>query len=363
MKIATYNLENLFTRPAAMRTGVGAQGTQALADFATLNRIVEKPVYSEPDKATLIDLAQIYGFHLLSAPSNALIQLQKIREQLYTTAGGTLSIKAKGRGDWTGWFELRRDDLVWEATMNTARVLDAVKPDIVVCVEVENRVTLLRFNEQVLGASFKMAYPHVMLIDGNDERGIDVGILSRYPLNGVRSHIDDRSANGERIFSRDCPEYVVELPNAKRLVVMPNHFKSKRGGDTPQSSAKRLAQATRAHAIAKAALQISPLVLVAGDLNDTPDSTALAPVFTDGFADVQGHPRYPTDRPGTYATGLASGKIDYLIMSPALRSKLTDTGIERRGTYHPQSWTPFPTVTNKNQEASDHHCLWGVFDL
>lgn len=363
MKIATYNLENLFTRPSAMREGAGTQGPQAIADFATLNRIIEKSAYSDTDKTTLLNLSQVYGFHLLSAPSNALIKLQKIRDQLFSTAGGGLSVKATGRGDWTGWFELRRDDLVWQATQNTARVIDAVNPDILICVEAEDRVTLNRFNEQVLDAQFNKAYPHVMLIDGNDERGIDVGILSRFPLSGVRSHIDDRSANGERVFSRDCPEYVIDLPGGKRLVVLANHFKSKRGGNNAQASAKRKAQATRAHAIAQAALQISPLVLLAGDLNDTPDSAELAPVFEHGFADVQTHPHYPKDRPGTYDTGLPSGKIDYLIMSSALRATLRDTGIERRGSFHPQLWEPFSTVTNKNQEASDHHCLWAQFNL
>ena len=363
IKIATFNLENLFTRPTAMRDGIGPEGQQALDDFATLNVIVEKTAYSAADKQTLVGLSENYGFHLLNAPADALIKLQKIREALFSEAGGNLHVKANGRGDWTGWFELRRDDVVWQSTNNAALVIATVDPDILVCVEAEDRPTLQRFNDQVLKAGLNKDYPHVMLIDGNDERGIDVGILSRFPIRSAIPHFDDEDNAGKKIFSRDCPEYDIELPGGGSLVVCPNHFKSKRGGNSPAASARRKAQATRAHEIAVAALARSPLVLLAGDFNDIPGGPELAPLFTGGFADVLSHPNYPQDRPGTFDTGLAIGKIDYLIMSTALNAKILDTGIERRGTYRPNTWVPFPSVTSKKNEASDHHCLWATFDF
>lgn len=65
----------------------------------------------------------------------------------------------------------------------------------------------------------------------------------------------------------------------------------------------------------------------------------------------------------TVRTGLKGNKIDYLIMSPKLREKLQDTGIERRGSYHPNTWDPFPSVTSKTNEASDHHLVWADFEF
>jgi endonuclease/exonuclease/phosphatase family metal-dependent hydrolase len=270
---------------------------------------------------------------------------------------------ASGRGAWTGWFTLRSNDVVWEATYNTGRVMAETRADIQLVVEVEDRPTLNRFNEQVLGARFNQAYPHVMLIDGNDERGIDVGILSRYPIRSMTSHIDDRNPGGERTFSRDCPEYLVTLPSGRKLMLLPNHFKSKRGGNSPAAQERRRLQADRAHAIAMQALAQTQLVLLGGDLNDVPSFPAFAALFNDGFVDVQDHPSYPTDRPGTFDTGTKANKIDYLIMSPKLRAKLSNTGIERRGSYHPKTWAPFDTVTSKADEASDHHLVWADFNL
>lgn len=364
LRVATFNLENLFTRPAAMDSESGVAGQAAINHDAELNAIIRKEVYTDADKARLLELDKTYKFSALNAPKNALVQLNKVRGQLFGTREGVVKVVANGAADWTGWFELRRDDITWEATLNTARVISEVDADIQICVEAESRPTLNRFNDQILGAIFKKQYPHVMLLDGNDERGIDVGIMSRYPIGGVRSHVDDRNAGGTKTFSRDCPEYVVQLPNAKDIVIIPNHFKSKRGGDDDAAQARRRAQAEGAFSIAKNAVgTISPYVLVGGDLNDTPDSEALKPLWVGEFKDVQSHSSYPTDRPGTYDTGTAGNKIDYLIMSKKLATGLKNTGIERRGSYHPHTWEPFDTVVSKATEASDHHAVWADFEI
>jgi len=363
-KLATYNVENLFTRPAAMAEDAGAKGSDAVKHHAELNAIVAKPVYDAADVARLLELEKIYRFAATNPPRNALVLLQEIRGNLYSrTRAGKVGVAAKGRDDWTGWFELARDDVGWKATYNTARVIHETDADLLICVEVENRPTLERFNQQVLGAVFGRAYPHVMVIDGNDPRGIDVGILSRWPIEGIRSHVDDRNADGSLVFSRDSPEYLVRLPDGRPLLVIPNHFKSKHGGNDRRSKARRLAQAGAAAAIGTQAAATAELVLLGGDLNDTPDSAELAPLAASGLTEAQDHASYPTDRPGTFGTGTASNKIDYLWMSAPLRARLTEVGIERRGSYHPRSWKPFDSVTGPENEASDHHLLWALFDL
>ena len=186
LKIATFNLENLFTRPSAMRDGGGENGQEAIDDHARLNAIIIKAQYSQQDKVTLAELAQKYGFHRLNLPVDAFIYLKKIRAGLFLTKNGALVVSAKSRSDWTGWFELRRDDVIWEVTLNTAKVIAEVDADILVCIEAENRVVLQRFNQVVLMPQFNGSIPHVMLIDENDRRGIDLGVKSHYP---ITSHI------------------------------------------------------------------------------------------------------------------------------------------------------------------------------
>lgn len=363
LRIATFNVENLFTRPAAMQDKIGAEGQAAINAHAELNNIIEKDVYSAADKKRLLALDKVYKFSSLNQPKNALVKLNKVRGKLFATSGGKTSVAASGRADWVGWFYLPARDIQWMATYNTGRVIAETDADIQICVEVEDRPTLMRFNEQVLDAEFGKRYPHIMVIDGNDERGIDVGIMSRFPIVQIVSHVDDLGTNEVPIFSRDCPEYAIELPGGRMIKILPNHFKSKRGGDNASVQERRKAQAQRAHDIAKAALKQTDLVLIGGDLNDNPDFDGFAPLWKDGFVDVSDHASYPKDRPGTYATGTAVNKIDYLIMSPKLRAKLVETGIERRGTFHPKTWEPFDTVKGPADEASDHHLVWAEFKL
>jgi endonuclease/exonuclease/phosphatase family metal-dependent hydrolase len=364
LRIASFNLENLFTRPVAMNQENDAEGRQAIEDHAVANSIVSKDFYSQDDKIKLVQLSEKYKWHILNPPKNALVQLQKIRGKLFRKPQNSpLEVVANGRGDWVGWFELLRESVSWKATYNTGRVINEVNPDILITIEVENRPTLERFNEQVLKAKFNLSYPYFMVIDGNDQRGIDVGILSRYPIIEIRSHVDDLSPANQKIFSRDCPEFDILLPENNRLVVLPNHLKSKRNGDDLESRERRKLQADKAHAIALSALNRSPFVLISGDLNDTPDSVPLSTLFTEGFQDIMSHPSYPTTRPGTFGTGLIGNKIDYLIMSPNLQTKLRNTRIERQGSFHPHLWTVFDTVTNLSEEASDHHLIWADFDL
>ena len=364
IKVATFNLENLFTRPVAMNKDDDDKGRSAIEDHALANSIIIKNVYTDDDKANLLELTKKYKWHILNPPKNSLVKLQKIRGQLFKRSKNEpLKVIAGGRNDWVGWFELAKEDVNWKAIYNTGRVIAEVNPDVIITVEVEDRPTLQRFNDQVLKAKFKRVYPYTMLIDGNDDRGIDIGILSKFPILEIRSHIQDMNSQNRKIFSRDCPEYDIILPGNTRLVVVPNHFKSKRNGVDLESQKRRIAQARRAHEIALAALNRSDFVLVGGDLNDTPGSLTLKELLVDGFVEVQNHPGYPKERPGTYDTGAIGNKIDHLIMSPKLNAKLLNTGIERRGSYHPELWVSFDTVTGKKDEASDHHLVWAELDL
>ena len=79
IRIASFNLENLFTRPSAMSTSSDADGRQAIDDHATANAIVAKQQYLQQDKDQIITLSKRYGWHKANPPSSVLVQLQKIR--------------------------------------------------------------------------------------------------------------------------------------------------------------------------------------------------------------------------------------------------------------------------------------------
>jgi endonuclease/exonuclease/phosphatase family metal-dependent hydrolase len=381
MRIASFNVENLFERARALNKDEWvddpgadpsrwAAGRDTLERYAKLNALFRKESYSAADKVAMID--HLIALGLAKSDESKLVLLRRNRGALLKrpTSGGMV-IVADGRDDWIGWLELKREPVDEVATQNTARVLKEVDADVVVVVEAEHRISLCRFNEQVLERIGGTPYDHVMLIDGNDERGIDVGLMTRSSavIETVRSHVDDRVGKNA-VFSRDCPEFHLKLASGERLVVLANHLKSKGYGSPAQSNAKREAQARRVREIYDG-LRSDGIdnIVIAGDFNDTPESTPLAPLLGTGsdLKDISAHPSFDDGgRPGTYANGTKGNKIDYILLSPALFSKVTAGGIDRRGVWggkHGTLWPRFPELTKAHEAASDHAAIWADLAL
>lgn len=364
MRLATFNVENLFDRARALN-GEWEAGRPVLAAFAAASAILGQLAYSDADKAELARLLIALG--LERADTAPFVTLRRNRGALIRRPrGGGLIVLADGRADWVGSLELRDEPTNADALRNTARVIADVAADVLAIVEVESRPVLESFNRAVLPAVGGAPYPHVRVMDGNDERGIDVGLMARegYAPGCVVSHVDDRRADGQPIFSRDCAEYHLATPGGAGLLVLVNHFKSKGYGGQASSDARRRAQAERVAAIYRARRDTGcERIAVVGDLNDTPEAAPLAPLVagTD-LRDASAHPTFDDGGyPGSFGSGGAKGKIDYLLLSPALFGRVTGGGYWRRGLWpgvRPPRWPVYPTLTREVEAASDHAAMW-----
>ncbi|MCX4824529.1 endonuclease/exonuclease/phosphatase family protein [Streptomyces sp. NBC_01142] len=365
IRIATFNAENLFRRPRVFALEDSSERRKTLEDFAILVSLLDHETYTAEDKEKIVEILRKYDVPN-SQSKTRLILVNETRggaKLFRIKRGGAIEIIAKGRSHWVGWAEMVRDDLNWEAVQNTALVIAEVDADVLLTVEVEDRLALHRFNEQVLGDLMgAKRYPFNMLIDGNDSRGIDLGLFSRHPIASVRSHIFD-TESGLPVFSRDCPEFEVELTGGKPLWILGNHFKSKGFGRPAVSANRRKAQAKRVKEIYRTALERSASVVVAGDLNDTPDSEPLGFLLGAGLRDAMDHSSY-TGAPGTYGTGNSlRQKLDYLMFSPDLWKQVEAVDVERRGIWAPNTFKSFETVTSKANQASDHAALYADLDV
>lgn len=366
LRIATFNVENLFRRPKVMNFPSWSEGQPYLNDYAKLTNLLNHETYSAQNKR---DILKLLTKHKLTGAraSHPYFELRALRGRLLERPKGKPPVVvANGRSDWLGWLDLKSEAIADPAIVNTARVIAEVNPDILVLVEVENRPTLERFHDQVLApqlaAVHAQPYAYNMVIDGNDARGIDVGILSRYPIMRMRSHITDR-ADGRTVFSRDCPEYFLDLGQNRELVILPNHFASK-GSD--RTGDRRSVQAKQVRKIYEALRASQKQVIVAGDLNDHPQGGSLDALLkqTD-LRDAMSLSQY-SGLPGTFQRATAAEKIDYLLLSPALAGRVTRVDVERRGYYAPTKWPSFENITRETKDrnqASDHHCLWAELDL
>lgn len=375
-RVAAYNVENLFARAKVFNEDEYGTQRDILDAHAALNALFAKPVYSERDKAEMVALIGTLG--LLKSDTGPFAIIRRIRGRwILRPRDQQPEIVAQGRADWIGWCELRTEPVNAVAMDNTARVIRDVAAHVLAVVEAESRPLLQDFHRIMLprvGLKAGDGYSHIMLIDGNDDRGIDVGLATRegYPIGPVRSHVDDRDARGQRIFSRDSPEYTVTTPGGQTLIVIPSHFKSKFGGETALTRKRRRAQAEAVAAIyARLCSEGAENVVVLGDLNDTPDSAALAPLVggTDlkdvsthaAFTEFEYRARSGGRGIGTFGSGADSNKIDYILLSPALFARVQRGGLLRKGAWpgvRPQRWEVYPELREEVHAASDHHAIW-----
>jgi endonuclease/exonuclease/phosphatase family metal-dependent hydrolase len=369
-RIASYNVENLFERPKAMRLSTWEEGRPILEQHARINELVNQAHYSAADKVEILDLLMKLGLNGADE-GGQFARLRQIREKLVKRPPGKpVEIVSNGRADWIGWVELKTEPVDELAMRHTARVIKDIDADILGVIEAENRISLSKFSAQMLQLVGGTPYAHVLLIDGNDDRGIDVAVLTKagFETGNVRPHVDDTDGQG-LIFSRDCPEYSITTPSGETIVVLVSHLKSKGFGSQASSNAKRQRQATRtAEIYARLVAEGHPSVAVVGDFNDTPDSAALAPLLAQtDLQDVSTHPRFVSDgRPGTFGNGTKGNKIDYILLSPALFGRVTNARIFRKGVWGGKNgdlWPVYPTMKDKVHQASDHAAIYADIAL
>ncbi|KAL9654131.1 hypothetical protein ABK040_016477 [Willaertia magna] len=114
--------------------------------------------------------------------------------------------------------------VVEEDKLITAEAIKDINADVLCLQEVESLLLLDKFNTVYLDD----LYPYTMLIDGNDPRGIDVAILSKYPIENIRSNRAEKR-NNRKVHSRDLLEVDIDLDGSE-LTIFTSHLKSMGGG-------------------------------------------------------------------------------------------------------------------------------------
>jgi endonuclease/exonuclease/phosphatase family metal-dependent hydrolase len=379
VRFASFNVENLFARPRALNQTTWPEGQPILDAYAEFNKLIQLANYSPADKARMIALLLeldvyrrangVVRRNRTPQPQWAWLRANRGSFDVEHTDTG-IEIVATGRGSWTGWLELATEPVDETSTRMTARVIQDVAADVQAVIEAENRPSLDRFNRDLLASR----YGHVMLIDGNDTRGIDVGIMTttQVEIIAMRSSVDtpDPGAAGEHLFSRDCALYQCRLPSGAAVWVLLNHFKSQSGGGGP----KRARQAQGVRDIVDGLVAAGERnVVVMGDLNEGPavagqPAANLVPLFDPNgpLVDVYSLPAFdPGPRPGTFQRCALRERLDYILVSQDLAGLVVSGGLERRGLWGgptnvnpPAQWAIYPEITGAEHGASDHAAIF-----
>jgi endonuclease/exonuclease/phosphatase family metal-dependent hydrolase len=271
---------------------------------------------------------------------------------------------------------------------HTAGAILGARPDILCVNEVENLATLRIFNAYYLGNYFD----RIVLIDGNDPRGIDVGVLIRrgaaVELEQVRTHADDALAGGfllgsnrlstkilgAAVYSRDCLE--VDLKVGQRaLTLLVNHFKAQEidyKTKTDKSTARRLNQTQRVAQLVDAVKRRRRAPIVLGDFN----KDSREPGYDGSLDPLVKHPALIDPFPSFvtagelwshyYSSDKKVSRLDYILVGKALKPAVKGAEFFREGLApkcQQYSGPRLAGLIKDGQEASDHCPTTVVLDL
>ncbi len=254
----------------------------------------------------------------------------------------------------------------------TQKITDRIRTmsaDVLAVQEVEDIDTLKQFNRDWLNN----LYPYITLIEGNDPRLIDVGVLSKLPIGGVTSwqHARHASDPAQSVFGRDLIELeILNDTRTKKLFTLFNthlkshfvDFKTDPIVGAKANNERRRRQAETIASIIKARTRPDSAYILTGDMNDPPESEFIAafaasvelklvnaltnptetrpPKADDPMpaSPAWTHRFKPANQPANYEL------FDHLWLSPALAGKQTGAWIDRR--------------TAHGGDGSDHDPAW-----
>ena len=232
-----------------------------------------------------------------------------------------------------------------------AATIRGVNADVLALSEVENRGYLEHFNQALLRG---LGYRHVVLFEGNDERGIDVALLSRLPVGTVTSHrhLTFPDGNGQRMsFRRDLLRVRIEPIDGLAFDVYCVHLKSKFGDD--EGAAARLGEARMIRAVLDGVLEhdADARFLLCGDFNDDVTSPPLQAILGSGPRQLETfYQQLEEDSRVTYNKEPYRSMIDFVLASPAMAKR-----------YVPNSYQIVPG--SPAVSGSDHNIVHARFRI
>lgn len=222
--------------------------------------------------------------------------------------------------------------------------LKAINADLVGLTEIENIAIL---SDIAKNSNYQFYY----LIEGNDPRGIDVCLLSKWEVEYI-SHKDlltPYKENKRYKFSRDCPEGSFYF-NENKIYVLLNHLKSKIG-DKEKSLEKQKAQVKGILDIVLSIYQknkIPPNIIIIGDFNCERYSEPLNILEKSGLKII--NYLFNEKKVFTYKKNNFTTTLDYFILNDILFNKVK---IKKLKSYK----------ENEFEEISDHFPLLLEIDL
>ncbi len=370
MKIATFNIQNLFHRHTEMvELEYEIKSEIWKEEFEILMLKAER---TEENYIRMRELANLLGFH--SASYEPYLSMLNFDGSLHVKSSmKVMETRASYMTDWNGWTKLKSVPISKNSIINKAKVINEVNPDIILVQQVENRESLIQFHNSFFKENQSSNYEEIMHLQGNDGKGLGMGILLKkgYHLKSLKSFSNERDTDGSLLFNTDFQQYKIKNQENKTLYLLCCQLAGGNISDTiRKKQAKKVAE-VYTDLLSKGIENI----IIAGTLNAPSYADCISPIMESGVSDVVKHQSFDVMadsgkdagyyRMGAYRMGVNIKQKDYLLVSPILYDKINACGMNRKGMWplNKPEWETYETVEKEKDAASDHPLLWADFKL
>ncbi|PIB38320.1 hypothetical protein [Maribacter sp. 4G9] len=370
MKIATFNIQNLFHRHIDMiELEYEIKSEIWKEEFESLFSKTQK---NSLDYNRMRELANLLGFH--QATHTSYLSMRNIEGNLHVKSDmQVMETQASYLTNWNGWTRLKSAPINKKSIINKAKVILEIDPDIVLLQQVENRESLIQFHELFFEKNSESAYSEIMHLQGNDGLGLGMGILLKkgYHIKSVKSFSNEKDAKGRLLFNTDFQKYKIKTPQNKTLHLLCCQL----AGENEPDSLRRQQANKIVEIYNDLQSKGAENIIIAGTLNAPPYAASISTILDTGVMDIVKHDSFHTVldsgndsryfRMGAYRMGVNIKQKDYLLVSPLLFHKVEDSGLNRKAMWplKKPEWETYDTVENEKDAASDHPLLWAGFKL
>lgn len=367
MKIATYNIQNIFHRHIDLVNMEYRQKFEFWKD--EFESLLKKQYRKDSDFLRMRELAYLMRLHNL-----ALERTKTVESDFFNRFQPVCKARVIS-DDWRATENTCTVPIPLKALANKIKVISDNNPDVLLLQEVESRASLIKLNELIYKEKLEPDYREIIHLDGNGGNGLGMGIMLKdgYRIRAIQSFSSERDIDGSFLFTNDLQSYKVETPIGQFIYILCVQLSS---DSVKENIEKRTRQAKLvSEEYEKLRLEGNDYIMVLGTLNAPRYSKSISPIFNTDMLNISELSNFEAEldtgidtgyyRMGAYRKGVNVEQHDYLLASPGLFSKVSGSGMNRKAMWPTKRpiWETYESIQQERDSASEHPLLWVSLNL
>ncbi len=361
MKIATYNIQNIFRRDKRLLQNHLLESMKTwMKEFEILRLKARR---TEAEYETMRELAPLLDFD--NRLSISYLEKQKQIGDFYIEESKRITEKKDSLSNTQNTTRGIHQSVI----RNKTKAILEVNPDVLFLQEVENRASLLAFNKQYLDNEYTQGY----CIETNDKQSRHLGVLLKdgYTVLSIKSHSSDLDHRGKYLFNFDLQEYEIAAPSGNIVWVLNTHLREQLKPEKKSKFIRKLQVEKIIEVYNDHIKKGHQNIIILGSFNVPSYDSSIVPLIDHkDLKQITKHLTFSATldkgKDGSYGSmqgykmGVNLKQQDYILLSSNLFKNIKESGLNRNYIFPKTAlqWTTSKSLKSHCQMASNHPILF-----